>query len=69
MADRVVYTYLACPDCIYDCVLAITPAERGKVFCCSICFDQTGIMVDLVGRPATEHDVPNGIDQRTGEPR
>lgn len=65
----VVYTYMSCTNCAYDCVLAIRPAENQRVFCCSICFDLTGVMIDLVARPATENDVPNGVDQRTGEPR
>lgn len=69
MADGIVYTYFACTECSYDCILAITPEERGKVFCCSICFDLSGTLIDLVARPATEDDVPTGLDQRTGAPR
>lgn len=69
MADGVRYTYFACTTCHYDCVLAIQPLERGKVFCCPICFDLTGELFDLAARPSTEHDVPSGLDQRTGAPR
>lgn len=58
------FTYLECPECEFDMVLAAADIGPGMKVACPLCHQDTFRAVAMTERPATDADKPEGPDSR-----
>ena len=62
------FKYVECPECGFDHVLRSAPTDYGVIYC-SMCAEDNGRDVRMCERSATDHDDPEGQDDKmTGSP-